>query len=211
MITTLHLGTLKAAVNIANLALVQIREDGSYFGPSADIAHKLSQTLSVAVEFIPYHSASEIVAAVDRNEWDIAFLANDPSRTHKLAFSKPYLTIEASILVRDVDRHQSIADLNAPNVRVSATRGAAYEKALSQVLPLADLTFLPTPVESRDYFLENNLDAIAGVRKSLEALKAQHRQYSILKDSFASIQQCVAVPLESAENIAVIESALFSR
>lgn len=210
MISTVQPGKLKAAINIANLALVRVSEDGSYIGPSADVAHKLSQKLSLELEFTPYQSASEIVAAVDQNEWDIAFLANDPSRTHKLAFSKPYLTIETSILVRDTGRFKSIADLNADNVRVSATRGAAYEKALINALPLADLSFLSTPADSRDYFLGNNLDAIAGVRKSLEALKSEHNHFDILKDNFASIEQCVAVPLNKATDISVIQSILFS-
>src|SRR5690606_25550451 len=95
MIRTSQPGTLRAAVNIANRALVEAGPDGSFKGPSAEIAIRLASRLAFHLHFVVYQSASQIHAATDRDEWDIAFLASDPQRKDRLAFSAPYLSIQA--------------------------------------------------------------------------------------------------------------------
>ena len=67
-------GTLRAAINLANAALVQ-RDPatGTLTGVSVHLATELANRLGCQVSFVTYTSD-----ALDKNEWDIAFLAVDP-------------------------------------------------------------------------------------------------------------------------------------
>lgn len=206
MITTSRPGTLRAAINIANRALVQTNSDGSYAGPSADIAIRLAAELAFDLRFVTYQSAAQIHAVTDGGEWDIAFLASDPQRKDRLAFSRPYLTIQATLLTRLGRSETSLADFDRANVRIAATHGAAYEQILRGMLQSAEVVVFDTPAATFRGFMDGRLDAVAGIRQSLEANASSEIDLRLLQDGFGSIEQCVAVPIDHASDLAWIES-----
>ncbi|MCR5859951.1 transporter substrate-binding domain-containing protein [Mesorhizobium sp. J428] len=205
MIRTSQPGTLRAAVNIANRALVQANPDGSFKGPSADIAIRLAAQLAVDLRFVVYQSAAQIYAATDRDEWDIAFLASDPQRRDRLAFSIPYLTIQATLLTRADRSETALADFDRAGARIAAARGAAYEQILRGMLQSAEVVAFDTPAASFRGFLDHRLDAVVGIRQSLEANASSEIGLRLLQDGFASIEQCVAVPIDHATDLPWIE------
>ncbi len=208
MIRTRKPGTLRAAVNIANRALVQVDPDGRFRGPSAEIATRLAAQLTADLRYVVYQSAAQIHAATDRDEWDIAFLASDPQRGDRLAFSKPYLTIQATLLTRAGRPETSLADFDRAGVRIAATRGAAYEHLLRNMLQMAEVVAFETPAASFRGFLDGRSDAVAGVRQSLEAIASSQIGLRLLEAGFGSIEQCVAVPIDRAVDLAWIERHL---
>ena len=59
------------------------------------------------VEFVPYSGPKTLADAVDKDEWDIAFLGAEPERAEKIAFSDAYCGIPITYLVHnglDMDR-----------------------------------------------------------------------------------------------------------
>jgi ABC-type amino acid transport/signal transduction systems, periplasmic component/domain len=205
MIRTSKPGTLRAAVNIANRALVQVDPEGGFKGPSAEMAVRLAAHVPADLSFVVYESAAQIYAASDRDEWDIAFLASDPKRRDRLAFSKPYLTIEATLLTRAGRPETSLADFDRPGISIAATRGAAYEQILRAKLRAAEVATFETPAASFRGFLDGPLHAVAGIRQSLEASASSQPGLQVLQACFAAIEQCVAVPVSHADDLAWIE------
>jgi ABC-type polar amino acid transport system ATPase subunit len=66
-------GSLRAAVNVANAALVRVDErTGELMGPSIDLANALAAEIDCPLVVNPYPSAAAILAAAEGNDWDIA-------------------------------------------------------------------------------------------------------------------------------------------
>lgn len=91
---------------------------------------------------------------------------------------------------------------------ISAT-GAAYHARLSAFTPKGPIVLAASPDEARVRFLSGEGHALAGIRKTLEALKIPGTH--ILSDSFACIQQAVAVPVRDSAQIALINKVLLRR
>ena len=138
--------------------------------------------------------------------WDIAFLAIDPSRTDRIAFSDPYHSVEATFLVRDTLAYQSCAEVLLGDHMIISAKGAAYQARLSALTPKGSLVVATSPDEARQRFLQGEGHALAGIRETLESVKIPGAR--ILPDNFARIEQAVAVPVLANGQIAPINRTL---
>ncbi len=191
-------GKLRAAINYGNPVLAQRGPDGEPQGVSVALARKLAGRLGVELEIVPFEAAGKVVDAAAGDVWDIGFLAIDPMRADQVAFTTPYVLIEGTYLVRDDGPYTSIGQLDAPGVRISVGKGAAYDLFLSRTLQHAEIVRGPTSASAVDLFLSENLDAAAGVRQPLEAAARQHRGLKVLPGNFTAIRQAMATPARNA-------------
>jgi polar amino acid transport system substrate-binding protein len=189
-------GTLKAAINLGNSVLAQPGENGGDpKGVTVDLARELARRLDLPLQLVLYNAAGHVFAAAENAEWDVAFLAIEPERAKKVSFSPPYLTLEGTYLVRDRYLHLSIADFDHPDARIAVTENAAYDLYLTRTLKHAKLVRASTPPAALQMFLDQKLDALAGVREILTSYLDAEAGLSILPDQFSSIQQAVGVPV----------------
>ncbi|AZD61084.1 hypothetical protein C4K18_3111 [Pseudomonas chlororaphis subsp. aurantiaca] len=88
-------GCLRVAINLGNPVLAQRDElTGHLEGVSVALAKRLAMVLGVPCELTAYDAAGKVFAALENGSWDLAFLAIDPLRAQKIAFSSPYVVIE---------------------------------------------------------------------------------------------------------------------
>src|SRR5690606_6816495 len=90
------------------------------------------------------------------------------------------------------------SQLDAPGVRIAVGKGAAYDLYLSRSLQHAELVRGPTSASAIELFLEQNLDAAAGVRQPLEAAANDHAGLEVLPGHFTSLRHAMAVPAGKA-------------
>jgi len=186
---------LRVAINLGNPVLAQRDEaSGALTGVSVVLANALAEALGVSVRLIPYEAAGKVFAALEDGAWDLAFLAIEPVRAQKIAFSIPYVSIDGTYLVRDDSPFQQARELDAPGCRIAVGQGAAYDLFLSRTLHHAELHRLPTSAGAMDAFIEFGLEAAAGVRQPLERFAASNPGLRVLKDNFTEIHQAMAVP-----------------
>ncbi len=185
-------GYLRVAINLGNPVLAQ-GDASAPRGPSVELATALAQRLGVKARFTCHDAAAAVVAAA-ADEWDLAFLAVDPARADRVAFSAPYVEIEGTYVVRDDSPAQQVADLDRPGVRIAVGRGAAYDLFLSRALQHARIERADTSAAAIALFDQQRLDAAAGVRQPLQAWAAQHPGHRVLADRFTAIAQAVAAP-----------------
>jgi polar amino acid transport system substrate-binding protein len=195
---------LRVALNMNNTALVQ-RAGNGYTGLAVRIAERIGAELGVPLTFIEYPNAQSVVQAVP-DGWDIAFLAIDPSRTDRIAFSDPYHTVEATFLVRDDLAHRSCAEILQEDHTIMSAKGAAYQARLSALAPKGPLVVASSPDEARQRFLRGEGHALAGIRETLQSVEIPGTR--ILPDNFARIEQAVAVPVRASTQIALINRTL---
>jgi|SRR5579884_178664 len=200
-------GRLRAAINFGNPVLAQRDPHGGEpRGVSAALARELGRRLGVPVEFVPFDGAGQVVDAAARDAWDVAFLAVDPVRGEQLAFTSPYVVIEGTYLVRDDSPARAVGDLDRDGVRIAVGRGSAYDLFLTRTLARASIVRVATSAGAMDAFVEQRLDAAAGVKQPLTAYAAAHPGLRVIPGRFMAIEQAVALPKARAAALPYVQA-----
>ena len=186
-------GRLRVAMNYGNPVLVQ-RGESAPRGVAPDIARELARRLGVPLDFIAYDAAGKVTADATRGAWDVAFVARDPERAKEIQFTAPYVIIEGAYLVPESSPLKANEDVDRPGVRISVSRRSAYDLFLSRALKSATLVRAPSPPASIELFVNERLDALAGVKQPLVAFAASHPGYRVLPGRFMVIEQAMAIP-----------------
>lgn len=182
-------GVLRAAINLGNPVLAQGTPDAPA-GVTIDIARQIAARLDVPAEFACFDAARKSFAAMTTGAADICFLAIEPAREAEVAFTPPYALIEGVYAVPSDSPLTSPADVDRPGVRVGVKRGSAYDLFLSRSLKHATIV---RGVEGTTVFLEQNLEAAAGVRQPVTAFVASRPGLRLIDERFMEIRQAVGV------------------
>jgi len=186
-------GVLRAAINTGNRALVQ-QEGDTLQGISPVLAHRLAAELGARLEPVVYDGAGKVFADAGNDIWDVAFLAVDPKRAEKVAFTRPYITIEATFAVRAGSSIEDIGDVDRDGIRILTSKGSAYDLHLSKTLEHAAHDRSGTPPESFELFRNGSWDAVAGVRASLEQAFGSDPDFRILPGVLTKVEQAMVLP-----------------
>lgn len=188
-------GELRVALNFGNVVLAQRGVDEAKpQGVSADLGRQLAARLGLSVRFVCYDAAAAVANDALNNVWDIAFMAIDPKRGESVEFTKAYVLIEGTYMVKDDARFTHVDELDAIGVRIAVGKGAAYDLFLSRHLQQAELVKYDTSAAAIQGFVDDELEAAAGVRQTLEQYAQQHTGYRVLDDYFTAIHQAMALP-----------------
>lgn len=197
-------GVLRAAINFGNPVLAQRGAHGEPQGVSVALARALADTLGVDLALIEFEAAGKVFAALAQDVWRVAFLAIEPVREREIAFSAPYVAIKGTYLVPADSAFTQVAQLDAPGRRIAVGQGAAYDLYLSRTLQHAQLVRAPTSAAAVDWFVEQGLDAAAGVRDFLQTRVGEPGR--LVDDDFMTIRQAMAVPVAHAAAAAFVKS-----
>jgi polar amino acid transport system substrate-binding protein len=188
-------GRLRAAINLGNSVLAQ-RDPmtGEPRGISAELARELARRLGVPVEFVTFDAAGKVFDALGSDVWDVAFMAIDPVRSAGIDFTGPYVVIEGTYVVPSSSPLRTIADVDSDGVRVAAARGSAYELHLTRALERATLVREPSGPQALARFLEDRLEAAAGVKQAIVAFAKAHPDLRVIEGRFMAIEQAMGTP-----------------
>jgi polar amino acid transport system substrate-binding protein len=199
-------GALRAAINVGNPVLARKGPPGGEpGGVSVDIARELGARIGRPVQLVVYETAGLVVEALERGEWDVAFLAAEPARADRVAFSSPYVLIEGTYLLWADAPFTNAGAVDAKGVRIAVGQNAAYDLHLTRALRHAEIVRAPSSADALELFYRDRLDAAAGVRQALDAFAAGKSDLRILPDAFMSIRQTIASPLGRAAGSAYLQ------
>ena len=188
-------GTLRAGINLSNFLLVTGRGPaGEPRGVAPDLAAEIAKRLGVPVVHVPFATPAELAGAVGHERWDIGLIGAEPARARSIAFTAAYAEIEATYLVPEGSALRGIADVDREGVRIAVSAGSAYDLYLSRTLKHAGLVRAEGLDASRDVFVEQELDALAGLRPRLLADVERLPGARILEGRFTAVQQAVGTP-----------------
>ena len=188
-------GTIRAAVNVANGVLARYEpSSGEPTGIAAELARELGRRVGRPVEFIRYDSAAVMADSARIGAWDIAFLAADPAREETIAFTAPYLELDASYVVPAQSRIQTLDEIDAPGVRIAARPRSAYDLYLRRSLRQATLVYPETDETDVDVLMSGRADVLAGLRHALVDTAATTPGLRLLEGRFAAMGQAIGVP-----------------
>src|SRR5512143_789904 len=188
-------GKLRAAINFGNPVLAQKDPaTGEPRGVSVDMARELGRRLGVPVELVTFDAAGKVFAALKTGAWDIAFLAIDPARAAEIAFTAPYVVIEATYMVPADSPLRTIQDVDREGVRVAVGNKSAYDLYLTRTLKRAQLVRVPTSAKALDVFLKDKLEAAAGAKQPLLQFAKTHPNVRVIDGRFMVIEQAMGTP-----------------
>lgn len=187
-------GVLRAAINFGNPVLAQ-RDPvaGEPRGVSVVLAKELAHRLDVPVAFHPFEAAGKALEALKEGAVDVAFLAREPERAAEVAFTAPYVNIEGTYLVRVGSPLRGIEDFDRAGIRIAVGLNAAYDLFLTRTLRHAELVRAATSAAAIDLFLDQRLEAAAGVRQPLERVARERGGLQVVDGRFTAIDQAMCM------------------
>jgi polar amino acid transport system substrate-binding protein len=185
-------GVLRAGINLSNFLLVTGKSPaGDPEGVSPDMAREIASRLNVPVKYVPFKSPGELADQAGRDVWDIGLIGAEPQRAEQITFTAAYVEIEATYLVPAGSRLTSIAAVDAAGVRIAVTGRSAYGLWLDRNIKHAELVRTDTIASAYDRFVQEKLDALAGLRPGLLADMDKLPGAKILDGKFTSVQQAI--------------------
>ena len=191
-------GILRAAINMSNFLLVTDKtKNGTPIGVSPDMAKELANKLNLQLKLIPYDTPGEIADSAENNEWDICNIGAEPQRAEKINFSAAYAEIQATYLIQPNSKLQNISDVDKIGNKIAVASRTAYGLWLERNIHNAELIQVEGVDSSFDVFLNQNLDALAGLRPALIDDVRKISGAKILEGQFMSVQQAVGTSIKN--------------
>ncbi|MGE3536406.1 MAG: ABC transporter substrate-binding protein [Candidatus Tectimicrobiota bacterium] len=188
-------GTLRVALNMSNFLLTATDPStGEPCGLAADLGRELGRRLGVPVTLVPYPNPGVLADAAPTGAWDVGFLGAEPQRANEIDFTAAYVEIEATYLVPPGSTLRSIADADRPGIRIAAPARSAYELYLSRSLKHAELVREQGADNTFKRFVDDKLDALAGLRPRLVTDHENLPGSRILEGNFTAVQQAAGTP-----------------
>jgi polar amino acid transport system substrate-binding protein len=192
-------GTLRAAINMGNFLLVTGRNpSGDPEGVAPDMAREIAMRIGVPVAYVPYARPGELADAAGSGVWDIGLIGAEPARAEKIAFTAAYVEIEATYLLPAGSPLKSIADVDHAGVRIAVTARSAYDLWLERNIKHAQLVRSEGGDATFRQFVDEKLDALAGLQPRLLEDVEKLPGARILDGQFTAVQQAVGTARKNA-------------
>lgn len=192
-------GVLRAAINLSNFLLVTGKSAaGDPEGVAPDMAREVATRLGVPLKLIPFKSPGELADAAGSGVWDIGLIGAEPQRAEAIAFTAAYCEIEATYLVPAGSALKTIADVDAPGVRIAVTGRSAYGLWLDRNIKRAQLVRSETIDSAYEQFVREKFEALAGLKPRLLTDLEKLPGARIIDGKFSSVQQAIGTPRKNA-------------
>jgi polar amino acid transport system substrate-binding protein len=185
-------GVLRAAINMGNALLVTGRtQSGDPEGVAPDMAREIAARLGVPVAYVPYARPGELADAAGSGVWDIGLIGAEPARAEKIAFTPGYVEIESTYLVPAGSPIKTVAEVDRAGVRIAVTARSAYDLWLERNIKHAQLVRSEGGDATFKQFVDEKLEALAGLRPRLLEDVQKLPGARILDGQFTAVQQAV--------------------
>ena len=187
-------GVLRAGINMSNFLLVTGETaGGDPDGVSPDMAAAFAEKLGVPCKLVPFKSPGEVADAAGKNIWDIGNIGAEPQRAKVMDFTAAYVEIEATYMVPANSPIQSIEEVDREGVRIAHPPRSAYGLWLANNIKHATLVPAEGLGGAFDLFVNEGLDALAGLRPGLIKDIDKVPGARMLDGQFSAVQQAVGV------------------
>lgn len=202
-------GVLRIGINLANILLVTGRDDdGAPLGVARDMADFIAGRLGAEALFVPLASPGLVADALGEGAVDIGLIAQEPERAKTIAFTRPYVEIEATYLVPEGSDIDTIAAVDSPGRRIAVSGRSAYDLYLSRTLEHAELVRGEGLAGTFEMFVAQGLDVLAGLRPALIENAAALPGARLLDGRYMTVEQAVGCVPGNAEALAFLEDSV---
>ena len=194
-------GRLRAAINFGNGVLAQKGPNDEPRGITPDLATELAKRLGVPIEFVRYEAAGKVFEGAKAGAWDVGFIAIEPVRAAEIEFTAPYVIIDGTYMVQKDSPLKDVEDVDKPGIKIAVGLGSAYDLYLTRTIKNATLVRAKVGGGKAmiELWVNDKLDAAAGVRQQLEVYAKDHPEVRIMSGAFQEIRQAMGMPKKNGE------------
>lgn len=202
-------GQLRVAINMSNILLVTDKEsDGTPIGVAPDLSRAIAERLGVAISLVPMALPGEVADAISGPDIDMGLIAVEPERARTIAFSSPYVEIEATYLVTADAPFQTVDEVDAPGTRIAVCDRSAYDLYLKRTLQHAELVRAVGLDGTFEMFRRDGMQVLAGLRPALIGNARDMPGTRILPGKYMAVQQAIGTKPGASEAHAFINAFL---
>jgi len=187
-------GKLRAGINFQNVLLTTLGPNGEQGGVAVEFARELARRLDVSLEIIAFKSAGALADSVNTAAWEISVLGDEPERAKVIDFATPLTEIEATYLVPAGSTIRSVDEVDRPGIRIVSPAKSAYDLYLTRTIKNAQLVQIAGSKASEDHFVNEKLEALAGLRPVLLEFAPRLPGSRILDGNFTVVRHTVGMP-----------------
>jgi cyclohexadienyl dehydratase len=138
------------------------RPDGTFEGIDIDMAESLAKSLGVKAEYVKTSWSNLMSDFVAKCDIAVGGVSTSLERQKHAFFTEPYMIDGKTPIVRcgDVDKYQTLAQIDQPSTRVIVNPGGTNERFAKQYLPHATLTVYPDNVTIFKQILAGKADVM---------------------------------------------------
>jgi polar amino acid transport system substrate-binding protein len=168
---------------------------GEARGVVVDLARELERTRGIKVTLVGFPNPQRVIDAVRNGEAEIGFVAYNPERAGPVEFSKPYLLVNQTFIVKDDSPIRSIADIDRPGRKLGATRADSIALYLKRTLKQGQLIELDdtTPDTVNRLLQLGAVDAFGANRQRLTDMVKGVKGFRLLADDLYGVEQTIIV------------------
>jgi polar amino acid transport system substrate-binding protein len=165
-------------------------------GVVPDLVRELERTRGVKVTLSGKPNPQGVIDAVRNGEAEIGFVAYNPERAGPVEFTKPYLLVNQTFIVKPDSPIKSIADIDHQGRKLGATRADSIALYLRRTLKQGTLIELDdTSQETVQRLLRDGaIDAYGSNRQRLTDWTKTAKDVRLLSDDLYGVEQAIIVP-----------------
>jgi polar amino acid transport system substrate-binding protein len=205
-------GTLRAAFLGDNPALGRVdAKTGAVTGPVADFVKELARRLGVPYALYPASGTPEIIGRLNAQTADLGFFAYNAKRAVEVDFSRAWLLMPNSYIVRADSPIHQVADADRSGVRIAAVKNDTQDVFLSANLKktrVDAVTAMPTGAELERMLIDGKIDAFAANRQRLVEFAERFPTLRVVEGDYFVAGQAMAVAKGNAVRMETLNKLL---
>ena len=169
---------------------------GELGGPAVDLARELARQRGVGVALVGVQTPQNVIDAVRTGQADVGFVAYNPERAGAVEFSRPFMLVQQSFLVKQDSPIRSVKEIDQPNLKVGARKGDSMALYLARTLKQAKLVEISESNggEGVQALAAGEVDAFGSNRQRLSDTLRAATGLRLLPDDLYSVEQTIIVP-----------------
>jgi polar amino acid transport system substrate-binding protein len=153
---------------------------------------------------VPYARPGEMADDAEKGLWDIGNIGAEPQRAAVINFTAAYCEIEATYLVPAGSPIRAVGEVDRPGKSIAVTARSAYGLWLENNIKQAKLVQFDSADAALKAFVDDKMDAYAGLRPALVSLAEKLPGSRILDGQFSAVQQAVGTPKKNTAGFAFL-------
>ena len=201
-------GKLRVGLAPAPIMATLNAATGVFHGVAVDLASDLAHAIGVDLVQVPYARPGAIMAGLNSDAWDLAFLGIDPARASEAHFSAPYMEVDLTYLVRRESPVQNIADADKEGIRIAVPRGDLVDILQTKMLKHAELVRADTVIGAFELLRTGQADICALPLPNLLQNRSRLPGSRIIDGRFGVNRVGIVVPKGKTEHLAYFSEFL---
>jgi polar amino acid transport system substrate-binding protein len=200
---------LRVALVMSNSALAVRNPDGQISGLAVDLGKALAAKRQVNLKLVPYENVVRFNQSIGKEDWDVAFVPRDLSRTGQLAFSDVWLEVDNGYVARPGLSLRTPDEVDRAGTKVAVSQGSPLDGALSRTLKQAEIVRIPGGiVEAREALAYRRADVLAETMPVAYRIVAELPGATVLVGRVNALRVVIAVPKKDAAALPALNEFL---